>query len=139
MDPGGDADRLRRVWDDAMAAPPGAAAGVGIHGGPHPAGTLVADGALAGVIDLGDMCTGDPATDLSAARLLLPAGTAAAFSSPYSRADPATARRSRGRALPRYLGLIAIGRAADRGLPGGEPTRRPAGEAALARLLASSP
>ncbi|MGQ4266974.1 aminoglycoside phosphotransferase family protein [Nocardiopsis changdeensis] len=136
MDPGGGTDRLRRVWDDALAAPAWDRPPVWIHGDLHPANTVIADGTLAGVIDFGDMCAGDPATDLSAAWLLLPAGADAASFSAYARADPATVRRARGWALLRALDLIAIGRAGDRGLPGGKPTWRPAGEAALSRLPA---
>jgi aminoglycoside phosphotransferase (APT) family kinase protein len=69
----------RRVWDQAVAAAAFDGAPVWLHGDLHPANVLVSNGTLCGVIDFGDMCAGDPATDLSAAWLLLPAGAATPF------------------------------------------------------------
>ncbi|MEU7744362.1 hypothetical protein [Nonomuraea sp. NPDC049158] len=46
-------------------------------------------------------------------------------------------RRARGWAILRALMLISIGRAGDRGLPGGKPTWGPAGRSTLGRVLAS--
>lgn len=126
---------LRAIWDDALAAPDWIGPPVWLHGDLHPANTVVTEGALAGVIDFGELCAGDPATDLSAAWLLLPDGAAARCLARYG-ADGDTVRRARGWALLRALGLIAIGRAGELGEPGGKPTWKPAGEAALARLLA---
>ena len=82
------------------------------------------------------MSSGDPATDLMAAWLLLPDGTADRFFTSYS-ADEATIRRARGWAVYRAMGLISIGLAGDRNHPGGKPTWRPAGEAALTRLVST--
>ncbi|WP_030159457.1 aminoglycoside phosphotransferase family protein [Glycomyces sp. NRRL B-16210] len=124
---------LRAIWDDALAAPDWDRQPVWLHGDLHPANIVVTDGALAGVIDFGELCAGDPATDLSAAWLLLPDGGAARCLARYD-ADEDIVRRARGWALLRALGLVDIGRAGDRGEPGGKPTWRPAGEAALARL-----
>ncbi|MFH8838675.1 aminoglycoside phosphotransferase family protein [Streptomyces sp. NPDC017868] len=126
---------VRRTWEDALAAPGRQGPPLWLHGDLHPANVVVADGTLAGVVDFGEVCAGDPATDLSAAWLLLPEGAAARFFRTYARVDPATVRRARGWALLRAAGLIAIGRAGDRGLPGGKPTWGPAGRAALARVL----
>jgi len=69
----------RRIWEQGAAAPAWQDRPVWIHGDLHPANVVVTDGTLSGVIDFGEMCAGDPATDLSAAWLLLPAGTAARF------------------------------------------------------------
>lgn len=96
---------------------------------------VVSEGTLAGVIGFGDVCAGDPATDLAAAWLLLPAGAASRFFATYAEADPATVERARGWAVLRGLSLVDIGRAGERGLPGGQPTWGPAGRAALARAL----
>ncbi|MFD9646306.1 aminoglycoside phosphotransferase family protein, partial [Streptomyces sp. NPDC059082] len=130
-----DPGAVRRVWEDALAAPGPQGPPVWLHGDLHPANVVVADGTLAGVLDFGELCAGDPATDLSAAWLLLPQGAADPFLTAYGRADEAAVRRARGWALLRAAGLIAIGRAGDRGLPGGQPTWGPAGRAALGRGL----
>ena len=57
---------------------------------------VIRDGTLSGVIDFGELCAGDPATDLAAAWLLLPAGTASRFFGAYANADNATIARARG-------------------------------------------
>jgi aminoglycoside phosphotransferase (APT) family kinase protein len=58
-----------------------------LHGDLHPANTLVADGILSAVIDFGDLCSGDPATDLAAAWMLLPPSELPAFASAYGGMD----------------------------------------------------
>jgi aminoglycoside phosphotransferase (APT) family kinase protein len=131
---------VAEVWEQAVAAPAWKGAPVWLHGDLHPANVTVSDGALRGVIDFGDLCAGDPATDLSAAWLVLPAGSASrffdAYGDAYGDADDATIQRARGWAALRALGLIGIGQAGERGRPGGKPTWKPAGLAALNRLLA---
>lgn len=129
-------ERLTQVWAEAVAAPAWQGAPLWLHGDLHPANVVVRDGVLAGVVDFGDLCSGDPATDLSAAWLLLPTGAASRFFDAYGRADAATASRARGWALLRALGLVQIGRDGRLGLPGGKPTWEPAGAAALERLAA---
>ncbi|MFZ4894008.1 aminoglycoside phosphotransferase family protein [Plantibacter sp. Mn2098] len=64
------ADELQALWSHALAAAPFTGPPVWLHGDPHPANLLVADGALSGVIDFGDLTAGDPATDLAAAWLV---------------------------------------------------------------------
>ena len=128
---------VRAIWDDAVAAPAWQGPPVWLHGDLHPANIVVTDGTLAGVIDFGELCTGDPATDLAAAWLLLPAGGAARFLGAYENADEATIRRARGWAVLRAVSLIGIGLAWKQGLPGGQPTWGPAGRRALDRILAS--
>lgn len=66
-----------------------------LHGDLHPANVVVADGTLAGVVDFGELCTGDPATDLDAARLLLPAGAAPRFFTASGDVDRVTVGRAR--------------------------------------------
>ncbi|GLZ36636.1 hypothetical protein Acsp05_02610 [Actinokineospora sp. NBRC 105648] len=129
------ADAARETWEKAVAAPAWHAAPRWLHGDLHPANVVVRDGTLAGVIDFGELCAGDPATDLSAAWILLPAGTAGRFFETYGDADDATIARARGWAVLRALHLISIGRNGRLGLPGGKPTWEPAGRAALERAL----
>ncbi|MFI8811835.1 MULTISPECIES: aminoglycoside phosphotransferase family protein [unclassified Streptomyces] len=132
-----DADAAREVWETAVKAPAWQGAPLWLHGDLHPANVVVQDGTLAGVIDFGELCAGDPATDLSAAWILLPAGAAGRFFDAYERADEATVTRARGWAVLRALNLIAIGRNGRLGLPGGKPTWEPAGYATLERVLAT--
>jgi aminoglycoside phosphotransferase (APT) family kinase protein len=132
------ADAAREVWEKTLAAPVWHGAPLWLHGDLHPANVVVRDGMLAGVIDFGEMCAGDPATDLSAAWILLPAGAAGRFFDAYEQADDATITRARGWAVLRALNLIAIGQNGRLGLPGGKPTWEPAGYATLDRVLATS-
>ncbi|WP_158894878.1 aminoglycoside phosphotransferase family protein [Amycolatopsis anabasis] len=130
------ADDAREIWEKAVAAPAWHGAPTWLHGDLHPANVIVREGTLSGVIDFGEMCAGDPASDLSAAWILLPAGTASRFFDIYENADEATIARARGWAVLRALHLIIIGRNGRLGLPGGKPTWEPAGRAALERALA---
>lgn len=131
-----DAAAVRSVWADAVAAPAWEGPPVWVHGDLHPANVVVAAGTLAGVVDFGDLFAGDPAWDLAAAWVLLPAGTAARFFEAYAPADDATVRRARGLAALKALFLLLMGQNGDRGLPGGKAHWGPVGRAALDRVLA---
>jgi aminoglycoside phosphotransferase (APT) family kinase protein len=133
--PGERATAARRLWDDAVAAPDWDGAPSWIHGDLHPANVVVTDGTLSGVIDFGELCAGDPAADLAAAWVLLPAGAAPRFLGAYGIADDAMVRRARGWAVLRALFLIRFGQKWERGLPGGKQAWGPAGRAALERVL----
>ncbi|MBN9742210.1 aminoglycoside phosphotransferase [Amycolatopsis sp. A1MSW2902] len=129
------ADDVRAVWDDAVAARAWEGPPVWVHGDLHPANVVVSEGTLSGIVDFGDLFAGDPAWDLVAAWVLLPAGTAARFFESYARADEAAIRRARGLAAMKGLFLILMGQNGDQGLPGGKPHWGPAGRAALERVL----
>lgn len=130
-------ESAREVWQEAVAAPAWQGPPLWLHGDLHPANVIVRDGGLAGVIDFGEMCAGDPATDLSAAWILLPTGAAKRFFDAYELTDEATVMRARGWAVLRALGLIAIGQSGRLGLPGGKPTWEPAGYSTLERVVAA--
>ncbi|MFD7654325.1 aminoglycoside phosphotransferase family protein [Actinosynnema sp. NPDC059797] len=132
------AGTAREIWAEAVAAPAWRGSPRWLHGDLHPANAVVRDGALAGVVDFGELCAGDPAIDLSAAWVLLPAGAADRFFDAYGDADEATVTRARGWAVLRALTLIAIGRNGRLGLAGGKPTWEPAGRAALERASAAT-
>ncbi|MGX1810990.1 aminoglycoside phosphotransferase family protein [Nocardia sp. NPDC055321] len=132
------AHSLRRVWSEAVAAPAWAGPPLWVHGDLHPANVVVSDGTLSGIIDFGDMFAGDPAWDLAAAWVLLPAGFAERFFRTYAHADDATIRRARGLAAMKSLFLMLMGQNGDRGLPGGKTHWGPAGHAALDRVLEGS-
>ncbi len=125
----------RAVWHDAVAAPAWDGPAVWVHGDLHPANVVVSDGTLCGIVDFGELFAGDPAADLAAAWVLLPAGTADRFFAAYAQADEATVRRARGLAVLKSLFLMLMGQNGDRGLPGGKPAWGPAGRAALDRVL----
>jgi len=132
---------LRDVWKRAVAAPAWEGPPLWVHGDLHPANVLVDDGDLCGVVDFGDLCAGDPAADLAAAWVLLPAGACAAFLDAYAaerQLTEATLERARGWAAVRALGLLEVGRKWELGIAGGKPTWGPAGRAAIQRLLAWS-
>lgn len=123
------------VWQKAVAAPVWQGTPQFLHGDLHPANVVVRDGRLAGVVDFGDLGAGDPAVDLSAAWILLPAGSTGRFFEAYGRAGEADVARARGWAVMRALTLISVGQAGRLGRPGGKPTWEPAGYAALERAL----
>lgn len=129
------AEGAREVWEKGVAAQAWRGAPQFLHGDLHPANVVVRDGMLAGVIDFGDLGAGDPATDLSAAWILLPAGAAERFFEAYGRADEDDIARARAWAVMRALNLISIGQAGRLGQPGGKPTWEPAGYATLERAL----
>ncbi|MFD7067966.1 aminoglycoside phosphotransferase family protein [Streptomyces sp. NPDC059913] len=134
-----DPGAVRSVWDDALAAPGWDGPPLWIHGDLHAANVLTEHGTLCGVIDFGDLCTGDPAYDLAAAWTLLPDGAADRFFAAYGPAvDPATLLRARGITAHRALVCIDIGDAGTHGRPGGKPTWGPPGRAALRRLVATA-
>ncbi|MBG6224066.1 aminoglycoside phosphotransferase (APT) family kinase protein [Arthrobacter sp. CAN_A2] len=101
--PGVPTAALLRVWDSALAAPGRQNAPLWLHGDLHPANVVLApDGTLAGVVDFGDLCSGDPATDLAAAWLHFDAAGRSAFRAETHRlrpVDAATWERARGWAL----------------------------------------
>jgi len=122
-------------WEDAVATPGWAGPRMWVHGDLHPANVVIADGTLAGVVDFGALFAGDPAVDLAAAWVVLPAGMAEHFFFAYRAVDEATMRRARGLALLKSLFLMLMGQNGDRGLPGGKPAWGPAGREALDRVL----
>ncbi|MFF0723723.1 aminoglycoside phosphotransferase family protein [Streptomyces sp. NPDC004134] len=135
-----DADAVRAVWDDAVAAPAWSGPALWQHGDLHPANVLTADGTFCGVIDFGDLSAGDPALDLAAPWILLPDDAAAKrFYTAYGPAvDAATLRRARGVAVLRALVGLLVGEAGVRGRKGGKETWGPPARASLRRLLADA-
>lgn len=100
-----------------------------LHGDLHPANILVRDGRLAGVIDWGDLCAGDAATDLASVWMLFAdAAARAAVLDGYSGLTSATQDRARGWAFA--FGVILL----DSGLVD-NPAFADTGRAILRRLL----
>jgi aminoglycoside phosphotransferase (APT) family kinase protein len=104
-----------RVWEDSISAPRWDGAPVWLHGDLHPANILMHEGRVSGVIDFGDVTSGDPATDLAVAWMLLPARCHGAFRDAYRAVggtlDDALWARAKGWAL--RLGLVLLTHSAD--------------------------
>ncbi len=97
-------------WQRACAAPEWDQAPRWLHGDFHPGNMVYRDGELVGVVDFGDLCAGDPATDLAGGLMSLPYESLGEFFSTYGVSDEATLQRSVGWALffgvfMTYLGL----------------------------------
>ena len=67
------------LWERVVSTPPWPGPPVWIHGDLHPGNLLVTNGRLSAVVDFGDLCAGDPATDLAVMWMLLPAEARPAF------------------------------------------------------------
>jgi aminoglycoside phosphotransferase (APT) family kinase protein len=97
------------VWEQALHAPGWAGRPVWLHADLLPGNLLVRDGRLAGVLDFGMVCTGDPAYDVTAAWHVFDAASRPVFLDLVG-ADGPTRARARGLvvsggviALPYYL------------------------------------
>lgn len=121
----------RAVWDRALGASPWSGPPVWLHGDLHPANVLVEHGALSAVIDFGDICAGDPATDLAGAWMLLPASSLPTFAATYGGIDRDLERRTLGWVVWFALMLVVIG-------DDGRPTYKVVGESALVKAIARS-
>ncbi len=118
---------IRRAWSAALEAPLDSAP-TWIHGDLHPGNVLVRDGALAGVLDWGDMARGDRATDLAAPWMLLESADARLEClRELDALGGATLARARGWAV--YFGSVFL----DAGLAG-EPRYVALGAAILQRV-----
>jgi len=110
-----DQEAVLRVWRGALAAPAYEGPPVWLHGDLHPANILVSHGRITGVIDFGDITSGDPATDLSVAWMLLPLPSHGPFRDAYRIArngsagpmDEALWTRARGWALVLAIAFLA--------------------------------
>ena len=69
---------IRRVWTSGLESPPDGAP-TWLHADLHPRNVLVDQGVITGIIDWGDLCSGDCATDLASVWML--------FSEPVARRE----------------------------------------------------
>jgi aminoglycoside phosphotransferase (APT) family kinase protein len=99
--------RLHRVWEQALDAPAHAGPGLWLHGDPHPGNLVARRGQLAGVIDFGDICAGDPATDLAVAWLAFPVSAHGPLREHADELGPGTWSRARGWAVALALAIAA--------------------------------
>ena len=126
-------DELLTRWDAWSHAPEFDGIDTWIHGDLHPHNLILDDrGGLAGIIDWGDLCAGDPATDLATAWLTFDAVGRATFieHSTGAQIDDSTWVRARAWAL--HLGLLLATNNDN------DPALASAGHHALAELLTES-
>ena len=119
-----DAEAVLRIWRTAVDAPPWSHEPLWIHGDLHPANIIFRGGVVVGVIDFGDLCAGDPATDLAGAFLSLSSETLDEFFDAYGDLDDATMQRTLGWAVHFGLMFILLGK-------GDEPSYGPIGRRAI--------
>ena len=103
-----DGARIVAVWNEIVNTTPWPGPPLWLHGDLHPGNLLLRSGRISAVLDFGDLTSGDPATDLSIAWMLLPASARSAFRASARGAstviDDDTWVRARGWALA--LGLV---------------------------------
>jgi aminoglycoside phosphotransferase (APT) family kinase protein len=126
-----DIDAARRVWESALAAPAWGERPVWLHGDLHPANLLTRGGDLSAVIDFGDLCGGDPATDLAGAWMLLPEPVMTSFANAYGGIGEALEKRALGWAVLFALMHLEIGL-------GGRPGYEQFARSTLAKVIARS-
>jgi aminoglycoside phosphotransferase (APT) family kinase protein len=117
-------EELLAIWRTSLDAGPWGGAPQWIHGDPHPANLIFDGEQLVGVIDFGDMCAGDPATDLAASFLALSYESLDEFFRAYGTVDDATLRRTLGWAVHFGLMFLLLGES-------DEPTYGPIGARAI--------
>lgn len=83
------AEVLRAAWRDGVAAPRWDGPPVWLHGDPHPANLLAADGRLAALLDFGDVTAGDPASDLGTTWATFTSSGRERFWAAYAATSPA--------------------------------------------------
>jgi aminoglycoside phosphotransferase (APT) family kinase protein len=119
--------QIRQIWHAALDAPLDAPP-TWLHGDLHPRNVLVEHGTISGIIDWGDLTSGDTATDLAAIWMLFaePHARQAALAA-YGALSEATLRRARGWAV--MFGVLLL----DTGLID-NPRHAAIGEQTLCRL-----
>lgn len=122
-----DVDDVAARWRHATAAPDWDRPPVWIHGDLHAANVLTDGTRLSGIIDFGELASGDPATDLASAWTLLPPSARGTLRDAVG-ADDDTWRRAWGWAL--YFGVAIVASSAD------NPLFARLGRRALADVLA---
>ena len=101
-----DVSAARRLFERGATAPRWSGPALWIHGDLHPGNTVYRDGELVGVTDFGDLCAGDPSTDLAGALLALPFASLGTFFATYGLSDEATLQRTIGWAT--YFGVFMV-------------------------------
>lgn len=100
------APQIERIWQESLKAPIDVSP-TWLHGDLHPRNILVENGAIAGIIDWGDMTSGDIATDLAAIWMLFADRKARSHAlAEYGNVSEATLQRAKGWAI--LFGVILL-------------------------------
>lgn len=101
--------RLIQIWKEALAAPVDMPP-TWIHGDLYSRNVLVKRGVVSGIIDWGDMTSGDPATDLACVwSLFSNSSSRDEFFSAYGKVSEVTVKRSKGWAILFGVMLLETG------------------------------
>ncbi len=126
-----DGDAALALWDELVDTPPWGGEPMWVHGDLHPMNILIRAGRVSAVIDFGDLCSGDPATDLAIAWMCFDPEGRDAFRKALRIDDKTigvhTWNRARGWALG--MGLAYLAFSAD------DPTMRRIGQTTLGQVL----
>lgn len=121
----GTLDHVDRTWAHALEAAPHSGARLWLHGDPHPGNTVLAGGGPGApgehpvLVDFGDLCAGDPASDLGAALLhFSPAGRRAFHRAYDAGRSPDDALWARAHGWAAYFTLVCAAQPAE------DPLRR---------------
>jgi aminoglycoside phosphotransferase (APT) family kinase protein len=98
------------LFERACAAPPWGEPDTWLHADLHPGNLVYQDGRLVGAVDFGDICAGDPATDLAGALLTLPYDALETFFAAYGDPDDATLARTIGWTVALGTMMVSLGR-----------------------------
>ena len=130
-----DRDAVLREWVAALATRGHDGPPVWLHGDLHPVNILVDDGQVSGVIDFGDITSGDPASDLAVAWMLLPPGCHPGFWSAYQAAggQGGDALRARAKGWALNFAIVFLAHSQD------NPVLREVGRRTLRTVLADRP
>ena len=118
--------RILTTWREGLEAPLGTERHW-LHGDLHPQNILAGEGRIVGIIDWGDLCGGDVATDLAALWMLFDRPDQQKALAAYGGIDEATLARAKGWAV--YFGVVLL----DTGLVDDERQAQ-VGAATLARI-----
>ncbi len=106
-----DRPAVMALWAELVAVRPWSGPALWLHGDVHPMNLLVDRGVVSGVIDFGDLCSGDPATDLAVAWMMFPPESRPSFraaaANDVSAVDDDTWARARASALAIALAILA--------------------------------
>ena len=102
-------EQVRQVWHEALQAPIDMPH-TWLHGDLHPRNVLVETGVITGIIDWGDITSGDPATDLASIWMLFPEPHAWQDAlAAYAQLSEATLHRAKGWAVLFGIALLDSG------------------------------